>query len=267
MDKNSKEDIIELFYKGCTMLVFSFDIGSPLDKDAILRNFLAKSISQLMTISALNRLGQTLDCFIIYRSMVDRLAHLYFLERSNTYKEFEEWSFVKQFDLNNNSLSDTNFKDRIEKEFFKPSDLKKARYKELKEQGVNWKRPDIEKEFKQKDLYFIYKFGYDYASSHVHPMANDGMIEYFNLIPNPPREIVEHEKHQSHLITKNSTLVASLIVNECLNNSSLKWRAIVFNFIDSFRKAINDLQNEFELDFAKIKQFIDENQPLAQKNE
>ena len=155
----------------------------------------------------------------------------------------------------------------LKKEFFKPSDQKKARYKELKEQGVNWSRPDIEKEFKKKDLYFIYKFGYDYASSHVHPMANDGMIEYFNLIPNPPREIVEHAKHQSQLITKNSTLVASLIVNECLNNSALKWRAVVFNFIDSFRKAINDLENEFELDFAKMKQFIDENQPLAKKNE
>lgn len=220
-----------------------------------------------MTISALNRLGQTLDCFIIYRSMVDRLAHLYFLERTNTYNDFEEWSFVKQFDLNNNSLSDTNFKDRIEKEYFKPSDQKKERYKRLKQKGVNWKRPDIEKEFKQKDLYFIYKFGYDYASSHVHPMANDGMIEYFNLVPYPPREIVEHEKHLSELITQNSTLVASMIVNECLNNSSFKWRAVVFNFIDSFRNAINNLDNELELDFEKMKQFIDEGQYLAQKLE
>jgi len=264
MNKN-KDDIMELYNFGCAMLVFSFDTINLTIKDIILRNFLAKSISQLRTIQLLNNSGQLLDCYIIYRSMVDRLGHLYYLERTNSYQDFDDWSFLRQIDANNNSLSDVIFKDTVPKEFFLPTKGDKARYKEIQKKAIKWKRPDIEQEFKSKGFYFLYKFGYDYASTHVHPMANDGMIEYYRMIHNPPNEVVKHFHHQTQLIIGNATIISSMTVNECLSFSSLKWRAIVFGFIESFRQAMNDQDNEFELNYLKMKKFIDDNMPLGEK--
>lgn len=121
----SNDDIIELYDLGCAMLVFSFDTTELTTKDTILRNFLAKSISQLRTIKLLKNSGQLLDCYIIYRSMVDRLGHLYYLDRTNSYEDFDDWSFLRQMDANNNSLSDENFKATLPKEFFLPTNVNK----------------------------------------------------------------------------------------------------------------------------------------------
>jgi len=248
------------------MMIFSFD-NELKTKDTILRNFLSKSISQLRTINILNTEGQLLDCYIIYRSMVDRLGHLYYLERTQSFQDFDDWSFLRQIDANNNSLSDTNFKDNLPKEFFLPNKEDKERYKRIKQTGTKWSRPDIEEEFKKRNFYFLYKFGYDYASTHVHPMANDGMIEYFRMVQNPPATVVSHFNHQTELIMQNSTLISSMTVTECLNFSANKWRTLVFKFIESFRHAMNDQPNEFELNFYKLKKFIDDNMPLGEKIE
>lgn len=146
----TKSDYIEFYNIGCSMMIFSF--GNELStKDTILRNFLSKSISQLRTINILNTKGQLSDCFIIYRSMVDRLGHLYYLQRTQSFQDFEEWSFLRQIDKNNSSLSDTNFKDTLPKELFTPSQEEKERYKRLKQIGSKWNRPNIEEEFKKKE--------------------------------------------------------------------------------------------------------------------
>ena len=48
--------------------------------------------------------------------------------------------------------------------------------------------------------------------------------------------------------------------------SSLKWRALVFKFIESFRLAINNEENEFESNFTKMEKFILDNMHLAEKD-
>jgi hypothetical protein len=261
----NKELLIDQYIRGCSMLIFSFDAFQLSIQDTILRNYLAKSISQLQTITTLNITNQTFDCYIIYRSMVDRLGHLYFLERTDSFNDFDDWSFMKQFESTNKALSDPLFKDRLNPQFFKLSENNKVRYKKIKERKTTWKRPDIESEFKNKDLQFLYRFGYDYASSHVHPMANDGLVEYNAMILNPSKEIMDYANHHRQLITQNSTLISSLMVNECLNMSSLKWRALVFKFIESFRLAINNQENEFLSNFKKMEKYMMDNLPLGQK--
>lgn len=262
--QKDKLQLIDTYNLGCSMLVFTFNLGELDIKDIILRNYLARSISQLNSITQLNRAGQISDCNIIYRAMIDRLGHLYYLHRTNSYQDFDEWSFVRQMDANNNSLSDVNFKSRLPKAFFLPTKEDKDRYNRIKEKGTNWKRPNIKDEFKSKGFYFLYSFGYDYASTHVHPMANDGMMEYYRMIKNPPTDIVEHFDHQSQLITQNSCLVSSMTVTECLNFSSFKWMKLAFNFIESFRQAINDHENEFELNLLKMRKCLEDKIPLAE---
>lgn len=95
-------------------------------------------------------------------------------------------------------------------------------------------------------------------------MANDGSIEYFKMLPNVSKEITDHDAYQSNIITQNSTLIASLTANECLNVSSFKWRRVVFSFISSFREAMNDQPDEFELNFYKLHKFLDNNEPLGE---
>lgn len=125
----------------------------------------------------------------------------------------------------------------------------------------------MKKSSKKKKLYFLYKFGYDYASTHVHPMANDGMVEYFRMVKNPPPTVVSNFNYQTLTIMKNSALISSLTANSCLNFSSFKWRTLVFNFIESFRQAMNDQPNEFELNFHRMKIFVDNNEPLGERIE
>ena len=260
-----KSEYINLYVMGCSMLVFSFR-NELSTKDLILRNSIAKSISQLQSINLLNSAGQLLDCFILYRSMVDRLGHLYYLEKTNSYSNFDDWSFVRQFDSNNNSLSDLNFKDKIDKNLFVPKKEDKDRYKSLQKSGTSWKRPNIKEEFKEKGYYFLYNFGYDHASSHVHPMANDGMIEFYRMLKNPPSVITDHFNYQTKIILANSSLVSSMTVNECLNFSSYRWIRIAFDFINSFRNAINDKPNEFESNYLKMQSFYNENKFLIEPN-
>ena len=84
--------------------------------------------------------------------MVDRLAHLYYLESTYSYEEFENWSFIKQYEANNKALSDSQFKHSLDKSFFVSDSAEKAKFKKLKKQNISWSRPDIEKVFKSQDL-------------------------------------------------------------------------------------------------------------------
>ena len=44
-----------------------------------------------------------------------------------------------------------------------------------------WQRPKAEEVAKQLNMRFLYRFGYDFGSTHVHPMANDGQQDFFTI--------------------------------------------------------------------------------------
>lgn len=264
--EKSKEEIVTIYEMGCAMVIFTFDNIEPTSKNKILRNFASKSISQLMSIRVLNNHNHVFDSFIIYRSMLDRLAHLYFLERTNTFDEFEKWSFVKQVEANNTSLSSEVFKDSLNKNLFQSSSEEKKRYKSLKEEKVKWRRPDVENEFKIKNYHFLYQFGYDHASTHVHPMANDGLVEYFaSYSEDVPEHISEHVKLQSQIILKNASLVSSLTITACLNSSNYKWRRLIYNFLETFNDCLDCYSDEFETNYIKMNSLVKEGLPLGEK--
>lgn len=261
----SKEELLEIYETGCAMLVFTLANIENTAKNMILRNFAAKSLSQLQSIRVLNQSGQTFDCYIIYRSMLDRLAHLYYLERTNSFAQFEQWSLMEQIKANNDALSDITMKDRLDKSLFVASEAEKKRCKSLRESGVTWKRPDVKSEFKSMDLYFLYKFGYDHASTHVHPMADDGMAEYNIMANNIPERVYSNLKYLSDIVIKNAALVSSLTIRECLNLSNFHWIALAYDFLEAFNKAFVDEENEFEDKFEKMKYLVGQNIPLGQK--
>jgi hypothetical protein len=260
----SKEELLKTYEIGCAMLIFTFNSIVQTPKNFILCNFAAKSLSQLLSVRVLNQCSQVFDCYIIYRSMLDRLSHLFYLGRTNSFAQFEQWSFMEQIKANNNALSDVNMKGRLDKSMFIASEANKKRYKSLQESGVTWKRPKAEIEFKNRGLYFLYNFGYDHASSHVHPMANDGMVEH-DIMLNANDRISSQLDYQSKIVIQNAALISSLTFQECLDLSNFKWMALVYDFLENFNKAFADEPNEFQDKFDKMKRVVEQNLPLGQK--
>ena len=79
-------------------------------------------------------------------------------------------------------------------------------------------------------LGFLYRFGYDYASTHIHPMADDGEAD-FGRLTSPSQTVAPGDA----TVVRNSLLVESILIQEALNVSSLKWCAIVYDFLDQVK--------------------------------
>jgi len=102
---------------------------------------------------------------------------------------------------------------------------------------------------RNKDLDFVYKFGYDIASMDTHPMATDGDEEFYQITglkPNP------YKKRNHEILLKNSILVFSLINQVIFNKLSLKFRGLVYSFIEEIRKYINEEPNELDNDYSRL---------------
>ena len=67
--------------------------------------------------------------------------------------------------------SDPELKDVVDADFFAETEDKKRRARELSAENPQWKRPFADDVAKAMDLRFLYKYGYDYGSMFVHPMA------------------------------------------------------------------------------------------------
>jgi hypothetical protein len=123
----------------------------------------------------------------------------------------------------------------------------RPRYDALAAKERRWRRPKPEDVAKRMDLGFLYRFGYDYASTHVHPMASDGEAD-FNALIAAPRAVVLPDA----TVVRNSILVQSMLVQEAFNVSQLRWRAIAYDFLDQVRVFIGTGDPQFHVTFYKI---------------
>jgi hypothetical protein len=77
----------------------------------------------------------------------------------------------------------------------------------------------------------LHKYGYHFASTHVHPMATDGEDEFLMLSGSAPaielREVLE-----------NAILIHTMILQEGLNRSARLWMRVMYDFIDAARRGI-----------------------------
>ena len=113
--------------------------------------------------------------------------------------------------------------------------LQETKYQQLKSKAPRWRRPKAEDVAKSMDLNFLYRFGYDYASTHVHPMAQEGEIDSSRLLS--PQN---HQSLPDATVVRNSILVYSMLIQEGLNATSVQWHVIIYDFIDQLREFLND---------------------------
>jgi hypothetical protein len=102
-------------------------------------------------------------------------------------------------------------------------------------------------------------YGYDFASQHVHPMANDGQEDFFTITRLEPKP----DFPDWSSVLSNSVLAGSLIVQEALNASTLLWHRVVYDAMDGIRNSLLSSSLELHLPLAKVSMMFKERQPLA----
>ncbi len=97
------------------------------------------------------------------------------------------------------------------------------------------------------DFPFLYKHGYNYASTHVHPMSTDGAFDFAKLTA-PSYSFTALDA----TVVRNSILVQSMLVQEALNGSTMRWRAIVYDFLDQILESLRSGDQQFQTTMSKI---------------
>ena len=246
-DPETLEKALETLRLYCGVVLVSFAKYGQGLRETIARNFVARGMTCTQGIFSMWKGGSDQDAWILHRALLERLLLLHHLSETDTYLGFEEYSFVAMYKARQQLLSDPDMKDKL------PSTLKElqkanaTRYEKIVAQQSHWQRPRPEDVARKMGLGFLYRFGYDYASTHVHPMAEDGDTDFIRLTSshctsNPLDETV----------ILNSILVQTLLVQEALNVSRMRRRAIVYDFLEEVRMFLKTGNPEFHATFYKI---------------
>lgn len=238
---------IETFriYSGIVLLSFAKH-GQGL-RDTVARNFIARGMSCTQSIYAVWRAGSEQDAWILHRSLLDRLLHLHHLGETDGFSEFEEFSFLSMYKARHQLLSDPDMSAKVPTSLKELQKTDRPRYDSISAKQMRWRRPKAEAVAKRMDLGFLYRFGYDYASMHVHPMSGDGEADFTRLISAPHVVTVPDAT-----VVRNSILVQSMLVQEAFNVSKMRWRAIAYDFLDEIRTFVGTGDPQFHGTLYKI---------------
>ncbi len=238
---------IDTFRVLCGMVLLSFaHYGRDL-RETTARNFVARGMSCLQSIFFVWKAGSEQDAWILHRSLIDRLLHLHYLGVTNSFSDFEEYSFLSIYKAREKLISNPFMSNRVPRHLKDLHRVERSRYDLLTAKPTRWRRPRAQDVAKQMDLNLIYDLGYDYASMHVHPMSSDGVDDFHKLTEHPH----EHTLPDSTVV-RNSILVQSLIVQEALNISKMRWRAIVYDFLSQIRAFVGTGDPQYQLTMYKL---------------
>ena len=207
----------------------------------------------LKGIMKLWELGDFQDCWILFRCLLDRLFHLRALADDNAYEVFEQWSFKRQFDARNLLKSDSMMREKLNPDFLTNTPSETQKYTMICRKKLSWRRPEPKALAKKMDLDFLYKYGYDFASTMVHPMANDGQEDYFRQLNLPEKDSFPEQTS----VLQNSLLVTKLIIQEGLNDSGLAWRETVFDLLDNVLKYLEEGSLDWLISFKEVARYFE----------
>jgi hypothetical protein len=240
-------EAIDTFRVYCGVVLLSFARHGQDLRETIARNFIARGMSCTQNIFAVWKAGSEQDAWILHRSLIDRLLHLHYLGETGSFSDFEKFSFISVYEARHKLLSDPNMSTRIPKSLKELEKTQKSKYDLLASSRPRWHRPKAKDVAKHMGLSFLYNLGYDYASMHVHPMSNDGDADFITLIKSP----LEHTIPDATVV-RNSILVQSLIVQEALNVSKMRWHSIVYEFLDQLLVFLENRDQQYKLTMYKI---------------
>jgi hypothetical protein len=240
-------EAVETMKVFCGMLLLSFAKHGTALRDTVIRNFIARGMACTESIHQVWRSGSEQDAWILHRALLDRLFHLHHLAQLDEFEVFEDYSFMTLFEARERLMADSDMRDKVPESLKVVQSSNRGRYDKLLAYGSRWRRPKAKEVAEAMGLGFLYRHGYDFGSTHVHPMASDGAIDFERLIS------PAHQQPQADpTVVKNSILVQSLLMQEGLNASTLRWRAIVYDFIEQVRRFPGDGNPDFRLTLYRI---------------
>lgn len=241
--------------------VILFEIAKRESKkrDIIIGNFIARGVNFVKAIFMLWKTKNYQDCWILHRCLLERLFYLYELESTNKFDEFYKWSFIIQYESINRLHSNQEFKQKVDSKFFRDLKEKRIEYEQYKSEKVQWIRLRPENIANKMGLGFFYKYGYVYGSKHVHPMANDGHEDFYNITKLEPRPDFPSQE----VILHNTLLVILLLLQQSLNATTFKWLALVYNLIQDLIQSLSGLKPEVIERFWIVINMFKDNERLS----
>ena len=230
------------------MVLFSFARYECDTKNIIIRNLVARSATTLKSIFALWDVSDFQNAWVIHRALLDRMFHLHNLAVSDDFVRFDDWSFFEQYKAQNRVKSDALFKHQAVGWIYDLNDEQKRRIKDLEQKKPIWRRPKAKSVAKDMGMEFLYNFGYDYASMHVHPMANDGQEDFYTITQLKPAPIFP----SNITVISNTILASSMILQDALNHSTFKWRALLWSFLEEVRRMLGSDDKSYQVSFLKL---------------
>jgi hypothetical protein len=183
----------------------------------------------------------------LYRLLIERYFYLIYLKNSNSYQEFSDWSFMKTYEARNKMRCKTEFMDKETRKILVDKIETTKKYQRLKDEIKSWKEPrikDIAIESKQD---FLYDFGYELASSFVHPRADEGYMDKHRIVKD------EFNTKRLEQILHNTTLIYCSVFYLGIKQSSFDFG----QYIDSYYKTIIDyLSNQKNLNIKNLEQLM-----------
>lgn len=243
----------ETLYTVSGMVLFSFARHDCDTKNIIIRNFIARSAITLKSVFALWDVCDFQNAWVVHRALVDRMFHLHSIGMNDEFSKFDDWSFFEQYKAQNRVKSDDLFRHQAVGWVYELSDEQKKRIKELEKNKPAWRRPKAESVAKDMGMEFLYKYGYDYASMHVHPMASDGQEDFYTITklepaPNFPSNIT---------VISNTILTSSMILQDALNHSSFRWRSTLWDFLVEVRAMLINSDDSYQISLLKLIQLFE----------
>ena len=99
---------------------------------------------------------------------------------------------------------------------------------------------------------FIYKFGYDMASMHVHPMANDGQQDFYSIT-----KLKSDIDFPSQItVLNNSILIVTMLLQDSMDFAPLSWRSVLWDFIDDIRQFLSQGDLAYQNTFIKLSEIF-----------
>jgi hypothetical protein len=224
---------------------------------------LARACVQIDSIFRLWDLEHYSDSLILYRTQVERLLTLHYLVDTKTIKEFDDWSFIENYENRNNAKSDQEHNQFLTKEFWTESRERIEKYQRLKKEKVSWKRPDssqLEDIARKHNLLFLYKYGYRYASGFVHPLSSDGEAE-FELVTGIKAK--NKKENDTTPIINNSVVVLIFIIDLALNETNFEWNEYVFKILSSSKDFIENKSLDYKENMKIVEYMIENNYKIS----
>lgn len=175
----------------------------------------------------------------LYRMQIERYLYLEYLIKTDSFKAFSDWSYVKAFDMRNNMRSEKDLGQHDDSALLKNSTEDVARYKKIKETGHNWHEPDLKKLAKELNLKIIYNFGYDVGSSYIHPRAEEGIRDCYRYV----NKEIKDEWRLDRIIA-NSILICNSVLRLSIFYSNIDWGKYMNLYLNTIS---NYLSSESEL--------------------